>query len=143
MNKNTVILELRRVADLLAAESVSRSQFQRHATISSVTVEEAFGSWNEAIVAAGLVPLPQGGTPKAERRRPEWVAPSGSSGGCAGGRIPDRELLDDLLRVATELGRQPSGNQVAAKGKFSPSVYQRRWGSVAAAYEAAVKRPSG
>jgi hypothetical protein len=50
------------------------------------------------------------------------------------GRIPDEELLADSLRLAKELGRRPSGNQVAAKGKYDPSVYQRRWGSIAAAY---------
>lgn len=140
MKKNIVIEELRRVADFIASKSVSRSQFDRHATISSKTVEQEFGSWNEGIEAAGLIPLPQGGMPKAEQRRLERLSDPPTAGYASGGRLQDEDLLDDLLRLGQELGRRPSGNQVAAKGKFSDSVYKKRWGSVAAAYELALKR---
>ena len=136
MEKELIVEELRRIAGVIDARSVSRSQFEAHATIASATVEQAFGSWNEAIKAAGLIPLPQGGTPKDERWRLQRL--SNPTAGSLG-RIPDDELLADLLRLAKELGRRPSGNQVAAKGKFNPSVYQRRGGSIAAAYEAALK----
>jgi hypothetical protein len=139
MEKATIIEELQRVATVLNRRSVSRSAFEKHATISSKTVEETFGTWNEGIVAAGLMPLPQGGMPKDEQRRYERVA-NPPTAGLGGGRIPDGELLDELVRLARELGRRPSGNQVAAKGRFHPTVYQRRWGSVAAAYKAALER---
>jgi hypothetical protein len=138
MQKDLVVEELRRVAGIIDSNSVSRSQFDAHATISSATVEQAFGSWNEAIRSAGLIPLPQGGTPKDERWRLERVT-NPTTAGLGRGRIPDEELLADLRRLAKELGRRPSGNQVAAKGKYNPSVYIRRWGSVAAAYEVASK----
>ena len=138
MNRAAIIDELRRVATVVDSQSVSRSQFQRHATISTTAVEQSFGSWNEAIVAADLIPLPQGGIPKAEQRRLERLA-TPPAAGTSSGRIPDNFLLDDLLRLARELGRRPSGNQVAAKGKYSLTVYQRRWGSVSAAYEVALK----
>lgn len=138
MQKDLVIEELRRVAGLIDSKSVSRSQFVTHASISSAAVEQAFGSWNEAIRAAGLIPLPQGGTPKDERWRLQRVT-NPVTAGLGRGRIPDEELLADLLRLARELGRRPSGNQVAARGKCNPTVYQRRWGSIAAAYEAALK----
>ncbi len=136
MEKELIVEELRRIADVIHARSVSRSQFEAHATISSAAVEQAFGSWNEAVRAAGLIPLPQGGTPKDERWRLQRLS-NPTTGGV--GRIPDDDLLADLLRLAKELGRRPSGNQVAAKGRFNPSVYQRRWGSISAAYEAALK----
>jgi hypothetical protein len=139
MKETAVIEELQRVAELMDSRCVSRSQFQLHATISSAAVEETFGSWNEAIVAAGLTPLPQGGMPRVEQRRLERIA-SPPTAGSGGGRIPDEALLDELLRVAKVLGRRPSGNQLAAKGSYSPTVYQRRWGSVAKAYEVALKR---
>lgn len=138
MQKDLVVEELRRVASLIDSKSVSRSQFVAHATISSAAVEQAFGSWNEAIRAAGLVPLAQGGTPKDERRRLQRVT-NPATAGVGRGRIPDEELLIDLLRLAKDLGRRPSGNQVAARGKYNPTVYQRRWGSIAAAYEVALK----
>ena len=139
MEKDLIVEELCRVASLIDSKSVSRSQFEAHATISSKAVEQAFGSWNEAIRSAGLIPLPQGGTPKDEKWRLQRVT-NPSTAGLGRGRIPDEALLADLLRLTTELGRRPSGNQVAAKGKYNPSVYQRRWGSIAAAYEAALKK---
>ena len=138
MDKYLVIEELRRVAGILDSTSVSRSQFVAHATISSAAVEQAFGSWNDAITSAGLVPLAQGGTPKDERRRQQRVT-NPATEGVGRGRIPDEELLAELLRLGQMLGRRPSGNQVAAKGKFNPTVYQRRWGSIAAAYAVALR----
>jgi hypothetical protein len=142
MDKAMVIAELQRVAQLLDTDCLSRSEFQKHGTISSAGVEKTFGSWNEAIQAAGLVPLPQGGIPKDERRRLERLEdqPTADS---SSNRIPDDDLLQDLLRLADELGRRPSGNQVAAKGKYDPTVYRRRWGSIAAAFEIAENRFRG
>jgi hypothetical protein len=136
MHKDLVVEELLRVASLIDSRSVSRSQFATHATISSAAVEQAFGSWNEAIRAAGLIPLPQGGIPRNEGRRIERLGGQGATGR---GKIPEEDLLAELLRLGQQLGRQPSGNQVAAKGKYNPSVYQRRWGSIAAAYKLALK----
>jgi hypothetical protein len=138
MEKDQAVEELRRVAELIDSKSVSRSRFEKHATISGRTVEETFGSWNEALRCAGLVPLPPGGTPRDDRWRVERVT-NPATAGLGRGRIPDEELLTDLLRLAKELGRRPSGNQIAAKGKFNPTVYKRRWGSIAVAYEAALK----
>jgi hypothetical protein len=122
MDKITVTEELRRVAALIDSESVSRSQFGAHATISTAAVEQTFGTWNEAILAAGLWPLPQGGVPRNEVRRRERVK-SPPTLGRGTGRISDDELLDELLRLARELERRPSGDQVAARGRFSPSVH--------------------
>lgn len=136
MEKDTAISELQRVAKLLDSRSVSRSTFDDRGTISSAAIEAPFGSWNEAIVAAGFTPLPQGGLPKSETRRQERLKKLASS-------IPvasDEELLDDLYRVATLIGRRPSGNQIAAKGKSGRDVYQKRWGSIGEAYETAMAR---
>jgi hypothetical protein len=138
MDHPTIIAELQRVAALLDTRTLSRSRFAEHGTVSTGAVEAAFGSWNEAIIAAGLTPLPSGGIPKAEERRLERLA--AAPFGAAPARISDDELLADLLRVAALLGRRPSGNQIAAKGKYSHDLYQRRWGSMAKAYEAALVR---
>lgn len=139
MDRQEIIVELQRVAAKLDRTSLSRSAYQRHGKISSGAIEKTFGSWNEAISAAGLKPLPQGGMPIEEHRRRDRIAdPPGA--GLNSARIPDEVLLDELLKLADELGRRPSGNQISSKGKYEMTVYQRRWGSVAAAYEAALSR---
>jgi len=136
MEKEPVVAELQRVAASIRSRTLSRSTFDKHGTISTAVVEATFGSWNEAIVAAGLVPLPQGGLPKAEERRLERLGRTATSHTIG---VSDDELLADLLRLAAELGRRPSGNQVAAKGKFSRDAYQKRWGSIEAAYVVATR----
>jgi HNH endonuclease len=141
VKKEAIIEELRRVATVLNLRSVSRSAFDEHATISSRTVEESFGSWNEGVSAAGLMPLPQGGIPRDEQRRLERLTSRPAMAG-ATGRIADEALLDEILRLEKLLGRRPSGNQITAKGKYHSDVYRRRWGSVAAAHKAALERKS-
>jgi hypothetical protein len=138
LDKAVVVEELKRVAETLNTKRLSRSTFVRHGTLSSAAIESAFGSWNEAILAAGLTPFPQGGIPKEERRRAERISGPLVASRAAG--VSDADLLDDLMRVAKELGRRPSGNQLTAKGKYGRDVYVKRWGSVAKAYEAATKR---
>lgn len=137
MERDLAVAELQRVAEKLSTRSLSRSNFDRHGTVASATIEASFGSWNEAIVAAGLVPLPQGGLPKSESRRLERL---GNTAVPRFAAVSDGELLDDLRRIAKLIGRRPSGNQVTAKGKYGLDAYQRRWGSVANAYEVALER---
>jgi hypothetical protein len=142
MDKATVISELQKVAKTLDAKFLSRSMFQQHGTISGGVVEKTFGSWNEAILAAVLEPLPQGGIPKDEYQRLERLVNPPTAGSITA-PVSDDDLLKDLLRLARELGRRPSGNQVAAKGKYDPTTYRRRWRSIATAYEIAVHKFGG
>lgn len=137
MDKDLVVTELQRVAKELKRRSLSRSLFDKHATIASATVEASFGTWNEAVVAAGLVPLPQGGLPKSEGRRLERLNRVSATGQDL---ASDDDLLDELCRVANLIGRRPSGNQVTAKGKYGPAAYLRKWGSMANAYDVAIAR---
>jgi Homing endonuclease associated repeat len=138
MERDLAIAELQRVAAALDTRVLSRSTFDKHSDISSATVEATFGTWNEAIEAAGLIKRPPGGLPKSEQRRLERLTATTSIQAVQG--ISDDELLADLLRLAHDLGRRPSGNQVTAKGKFSSDVYRKRWGSVSHAYEVALSR---
>jgi hypothetical protein len=55
-SKEEVINEIKRVAELLNVNSLKRENFNKYLTISSSTVENKFGSWNEAILKAGLIP---------------------------------------------------------------------------------------
>ncbi len=53
------INEVRRVAQLLDAASLSSKSFNRHAIISATTVSRRFGGWHAALAAAGLSPTPR------------------------------------------------------------------------------------
>ena len=68
--------------------------------------QEVFGSWNEALEAAGLDPDEIGSK-----------------------RIPDRELLAELQRLYTELGNPPTQRDMTELGEYSNRTYQLRFGS--------------
>jgi hypothetical protein len=49
-----LIEDLRRVASLLKAEKVTQDLYQSHGFYDRSTQERRFGSWNEALLLAGL-----------------------------------------------------------------------------------------
>jgi len=113
MNREEIVAELRRVADLLERETFSRSEFKRHGRVSSGMVEQRFGTWNKALEAAGLVPI--------DRFK----------------RIADSELDEEWRRVYERLGKVPTRNEFIAECRFSPWVYENRfgnWGNVVTHY---------
>ncbi|WP_132059986.1 homing endonuclease associated repeat-containing protein [Halorussus amylolyticus] len=77
--------------------------------------QETFGSWNDALEAAGLDPAEMGTK-----------------------RIPDRELLAELQRLYTELGKPPTQQDMTDRGKYSNRTYQLRFGSWSAALQEAM-----
>lgn len=79
-----------------------------------------FGSWSEALDAAGLAP--------------RSTAEVGSN---VSGPIPTTELLSELARLGNELGETPTVNEMDANGAFSAMAYFDRFGSWNAAVEAA------
>lgn len=117
-----LIAEIQRVAAELGVDRLSQDEFGRHHRIAGLTTAGCqFGSWNAAVVAAGLDPYPRGGS-------------------TVGTKITDEELLQDLLRLKAELGTRPSERKVAAFGRYSLTPYKDRWKSVANAYETAKER---
>ncbi len=120
MDKQEVIAELRRVAEFLQTNSLSITQFNQHGRISADTVARTFGSWNEAIEAAGLVSVLPGQNLVGHPRT-----------------IDDDDLLREIVRLTQELGKQPTQNQMTAKGRYSPGPYHDRWGSLAKACKVA------
>ncbi len=114
-----VIHEIRRIASELGVDRLSSNEFDRLHRIAGVTTAGyQFGSWNEAVKAAGLEPYP-----------------IGSSN--VGPKISDEELLLDLLRLEAEQGSRPSERKVAAFGQYSPKPYKDRWKSIANAFKVA------
>ncbi len=101
-------------------DRLSSSVYEEKGTIGLTTVRYRFGTWNEAVKAAGLEPNLPGG----ER---------GNS------RILDEELLLEIIRLKAELGKMPGKSQISAKSKYSPKPYRNRWGSFNQAKEAAIR----
>ena len=81
------------------------------------TYTKRFGSWDEALAAAGIDP-PVRNT------------------------VTDEELIADLHRLRDELGEEPTSTNVAREGKYGLATYQRRFGSWGEAVEAAFETES-
>lgn len=67
---------------------------------------EVFGSWDAALKAAGLNPADIGTK-----------------------KYPDTVLLDELQRLAQDLGRPPTQQDMNEHGEYSDTTYQQRFGS--------------
>ncbi len=111
MEREEVIAELQRVANLIGKQAVSRREFQRRARFSYAVVDRTFGSWNKGIEAAGLAP---------DTKR-------------AG--IPDSDLEAEFRRVQEILGEVPTSDEFSAHTNLSVDVYQRRFGRWSKAVE--------
>jgi hypothetical protein len=103
-----IVDELQRVAELLNKDRITKVEFGQHSPLSVSTIESAFGSWNRAIESARLVPTLRAGYGKPV--------------------ISEEELLHDIIRVSTQLGKKPSVPEMRAFGKFRESSYRDRWG---------------
>ncbi|AEH39283.1 homing endonuclease associated repeat-containing protein [Halopiger xanaduensis] len=99
-----------------ATEMRSRGEY------SVKVAQNHFGSWNEALQAAGYDP---------HHRH----------------RISDEELLEEIHRLVDELDKVPTAQEMSDHGQYSHRPYFRRWDGWQAAVRAAgyepVGRPSG
>ncbi|GAB3330106.1 hypothetical protein GCM10027355_36450 [Haloplanus salinarum] len=96
--------ELRRLADDLDTVPTGQDMVE-HGHHGLQTYTNRFGSWNEALEAAGL------------SRRPDRKKRS------------DQELLAELTRLADELDQLPSGRDMDEHGAFSRITYRKHFGS--------------
>lgn len=113
MDKNEeTIAEIRRVASKLGTDRVTQRQFKEHGIIPISTVKGRFGTWNDALRAANLETNPSGPTPALHDQK-----------------ITDDELLTEIIRLAEELGKNPTANDMQSRGYYSPKPYRKRWGS--------------
>ena len=104
--------DLQQVADELG-ESPTVRQYREHGTYTDSTLRNRFGSWSEALQAAGL--------DDSGSQRP----------------VPTSQLIDELQDLADELGESPTARQMDDRGPRWHSVYQNRFGSWNEALEAA------
>jgi len=108
--------DLRRVAEAVG-ESPTVTQYRERGEYGDSTLRTRFGSWSEALEAAGL----------------------DASG--AKYPIPDAELIEEIQALADELGRPPTVQAMDEQGPRWSTVYTRRVGSWNAALEAAGFEP--
>lgn len=101
---------IQQLAEKLGHPPTSREMDEQGA-YSRVVYRNRFGSWNEALAAAGL----------DQRTK--------------GTEIPRENLLEELRSLADDLDRPPKSTDMKGHGKYSHGVYRRRFGS----WEEAVK----
>jgi hypothetical protein len=116
-----LVAEIRRVAEFLGQGRLSQRQFDAlHAMGGVSTAGYQFGSWNEAVKAAGLAPNPPGRS----------AAP----------KYSDAQLLAEIIRVHRLIGAPPSERRMAMISRYSLKPYKARWGTFTKARSEAYSR---
>lgn len=109
--REEILQEIQRVAAAIEPNPLTRIIFKRESRISEGRVRYYFGSWNEAVKAAGL--------------------PSTKPGSHASGysKVNDELLLEEIGRLWRQRGKPPTENSMSSAGKFSVKPYRTRWGT--------------
>ncbi|WP_348613010.1 homing endonuclease associated repeat-containing protein [Halobaculum rarum] len=94
-------------------EKPTLNDYREHGTAAVTTIYDRFGSWQDALDAAGYEP-----------REPDSA-------------VTDEELLEELDRVADDLGERPTATDMNDHGAYWASTYRRAFGSWNNALEAA------
>lgn len=115
---NVLLEELQRLADVLET-TPTKSDMQDYGEYSANVYQDRFGSWNNAITAAGL---------SINSHQPA--------------ELSDDALVAELQRLTNEFESTPTMTDMCDHGKFSSSIYHIRFGSWNAALEAAKLSPN-
>lgn len=121
-----ILAEIVRVAELLPDGPLTATRFDEIARVGRNTVARRFGSWVNAVTAAGL-----------SNRLAEV---QGARGGIQAAihKMTDEDVLEALRGLAKRLGKSAlSSRDVDEHLPFGPHTLRRRWGSSKAAYAAA------
>jgi hypothetical protein len=120
--KEHILQEILRVARTISPKPLTKAAFKRESEISESKVLYYFGSWNQAVEAAGLQPNPKG------------IPVTGYK------RLSGEELLEEIGNLWRNFGRRPTEAMMNSKGQFTVKPYRSRWGTFNAAIEAYVKK---
>jgi len=109
---------LQRIAKQLNKDTVLYEEYRQYGKYAAEHVFSRFKTWDKALLAAGLQPT-----------------------GLARSKIDEQTLFDELERIWTKLGRQPTSTDII-KGdisKYSLDTYKRRFGGWRKALEVFVE----
>jgi 5-methylcytosine-specific restriction endonuclease McrA len=107
-----LLADLRRVADVIHRPTVPQKTYRQHGVYDDSTFVRRFGSWNKALISAGLSLSNEN-------------------------NISDQALFENLMILWQHYGRQPRRKELALKpSTISQTPYNRRFGSWTASLEA-------
>lgn len=118
IKKEDYYADLQRIAKQLNKDTVLYEEYRQYGKYAAGHVFSRFKTWDKALLAAGLQPT-----------------------GLARSRIDEQALFDELERIWTKLGRQPTSTDIT-KGdisKYSLDTYTRRFGGWRKALEVFVE----
>jgi len=104
MDRKTIIQEIRRVAQEIGADTLSRPEFTSKSDISTWQIYKYFDSWNEAVEEAGLIP-------HTEKER-----------------IGDADLFREMKDVFVKFGGVCTRTKFDKLCRYSVDVYKKRFG---------------
>lgn len=110
--KNDMIVDLQDVSYKLKKRTFTSNDYAQYGKYSKSIFFRKFGSWNEALKAAGLDPFdhPLGGGEK--------------------NKVSEYSCIEEIERLWVELGRQPTTTDIKnGMSKYSLHTYERRFGS--------------
>jgi hypothetical protein len=102
ISAETIIDELQRLAEEMGRPP-KESELADQAEFTEGAVSSTFGSWSEGLEAAGLEPRTNGYT--------------------------DTEVIEELQRVAAQIGHSPSRNEWQEHGEISAKTVRAHFGS--------------
>ncbi len=107
--------DLKKVADQIGMDKVTRDQYDQKGKFSFGTLERRFGTWNKALIKAGL---------KIAFYH----------------NISEEELFENIEEVWIKLGRQPLYEEIRKPlSKYSPKPYEKRFGTWRKALESFIE----
>jgi hypothetical protein len=113
VSREALINELQRLAEELGRPP-SATDMKTAGQYSTDAYRNHFGSWNNAVKAAGFDPTPEGGEP-----------------------LHRDELIDELQRLAAELERSPTTEDMREYGEFTVNPYYKHFETWKAALKTA------
>lgn len=105
VTKEQIIENLRTLAAQKGVTTITSKEYQDIGAFGVNTILRKFGSWNEALISAGL------NSPNRQN-------------------ISDNELFENIANVWSHLGRQPLGRELeksTGNSKFSLGTYEKRF----------------
>ena len=117
VSETDLIVDLKNVAKKLGKKTINSSEYSKHGKYSKDLFFRKFKSWNNALIAAGLIPFE--------------VVP--------GKRISEFACFEEIERMWITLGRQPTTTDIKnGTSRYSLHVFERRFGTWRKALEAFV-----